>query len=102
MWRLLAFPGTDECASNHSRKWSRAGALTVFPKQQRRSGTICARRNRMSLKASLCSHLQQVDLAYCSDPNCGYCKNLRAAQEQLKNRYTVMPSDTKHDVAESI
>jgi hypothetical protein len=32
------------------------------------------------------------DSPYCSDPNCEYCKDLRAAEEQLKNGYPVTPA----------
>jgi len=38
------------------------------------------------------AHKSQGDSPYCSDPNCEYCKDLRKAQEQLKNGYPITPS----------
>jgi len=38
------------------------------------------------------AHTSQLDSPYCSDPNCEYCKDLRVAQEQIKNGYPVTPS----------
>jgi len=46
----------------------------------------------MSSQATPSPREAEADSPYCSDPNCEYCKDLRAAQEQLKNGYPVTPS----------
>ncbi len=40
-------------------------------------------------------HKPDVGSPYCSDPNCVYCQDLRAAQAQLQQGQPVTPSDRR-------
>src|SRR5438874_13631191 len=89
---MLALPGTNECAFNHSSKWSSAGTPQPSTKRSVRSGPSSHEAQMMLLKAISYPHLPQAGSPYCSDPNCAYCLDLRKVQEHLRNGQPISPS----------